>query len=206
MLKLYYSKGSSALAAHILLEEADLPYEVQEISIPDKQHQTAGFLNINPKGRLPVLETPDGVLTESPAILEYIATLDRSERMTPVGAFAQAQARSLCAYISSTTHVAFAHKQRGIRWAATQQAHDDMKQMVPKNLAESAAYLDAQFKDGPWILGEHYSFCDPYIFLVSRWMSATSLDLTPYQNLEAHRVAMRDRPATQRVLKAHGLD
>lgn len=204
MLKLYYSRGSSALAAHILLEEIGAPYEAEEISIPDRQHKTVEFLKVNPKGRLPVLQTPEGILTENPAILEYIAAAYPQSRLVPEGIFHQAKARSLCAYLCATVHVAYAHKKRGTRWAATAHAIEDMEQLVPENLKECADHLEAGFKHGPWAMGSQYTFCDPYLFLVGKWMAANTIDLAAYPKLDAQSCAMRKRQATQVALKAHG--
>ena len=95
MHKLYLSKGSSALAAHILLEEIGVPHETIAVSIPDKAHLTPEYLAINPKGRVPALETPQGVLTENPAILAYLAQAHPEQELAPTDPFAFAQAQAL---------------------------------------------------------------------------------------------------------------
>ena len=205
MLKLYYSKGSSALAAHILLEETNAPYETQEVSISKGEHLTSEFSKLSPKRRLPVLETPDGLLTENPAILEYIATTHLECGLMPYGAFIQAQARSLAAYLCSTVHVAFAHNKRGARWTDDSAAMVTMQAKVPDNLTAAAHYLESQIPSGTWALGDQYSFCDPYLFLLSKWMQPFDLTLAPFPKLAAHHAAMRARPATQTALAAHGL-
>ena len=205
MLKLYFSKGSSALAAHILLEETGADYTTQEVSIPDRKHLSPEFLKISPKGRVPVLETPKGVISENPAILEYIAATHPNSSLIPQDAFEQAKARSLCAYLCATTHVAFAHKQRGARWADDPAAVTAMQQKVPQNLSESAVYLETHVMNGVWAMGDDYSFCDPYLFLLGRWMAANDLTLDPYPKLAAHTASMRARPATMAALATHGL-
>ncbi|MEP6017561.1 MAG: glutathione S-transferase family protein [Paracoccaceae bacterium] len=205
MLKLYYSKGSSALAAHILLEETNAPYETQEVSIAKGEHLTSEFSILSPKRRLPLLQTPDGLLTENPAILEYIAATHPDCGLLPSGAFAQAQARSLAAYLCSTVHVAFAHNKRGARWSDDGPAIATMQAKVPDNLTAAAHYLESQFPNGTWALGDQYSFCDPYLFLLSEWMQPFELTLASFPKLAAHHAAMRARPATQKAMAAHGL-
>lgn len=206
MLKLYFSKGSSALAAHILLEDVGQPYEAEEVSIPAGQHQTPAFLGLNPKGRLPVLRTPDGALTENPAILEYIAAAHPNAGLIPKGLFQQSQARSLSAYLCATAHVAFAHKQRGARWATSEHAIKAMQERVAMNLTDCAGYLETQFGSSPWAIGQTYSYCDPYLFLMGRWMAASGLDIAAFPKLAAHSAAMRARPATQAAMAAHQID
>ncbi|MES0862519.1 glutathione S-transferase family protein [Ruegeria sp. SCPT10] len=204
MLTFYYSKGSSALAAHILLVEAGADFTAVEISIPDGAHRSQDFLRKTPKGRIPVLETPEGLLTENPAILEYIAATHPKAGLVPDGDFAQAQARSLCAYLCSTVHVGFAHLKRGSRWADQDASLQDMRRVAPRNLAASATLLEQQLEMTPWAMGAQFSFCDPYLFLLQHWMATADLSLDPYPKLAAHNKAMRARPATQSVLDLYG--
>jgi glutathione S-transferase len=205
MLKLYYSKGSSALAAHILLNEVGAAFEAVEISIPKGQHLSPEFIEKNPKGRVPSFETPDGVLTENPAILEYIAATHPQSSTLPTGHFAQAQARSLAAYLCATVHVAFAHKQRGLRWASQDGSISDMRSMVPSNLKECAALLEQGLNLDQWALGATYTYCDPYLFLVGQWLAAADIPIQEYPKLAKHRATMLDRPATQAAFSSHGL-
>ncbi|MDE3208014.1 MAG: glutathione S-transferase N-terminal domain-containing protein, partial [Pseudomonadota bacterium] len=74
-MKLYYSQGACSLSPHIALLEAGLPFDLIKVDLKSKQTQTGqDFLAINSKGYVPVLELDDHtVLTEGPAILQYIA-------------------------------------------------------------------------------------------------------------------------------------
>ena len=205
MYTLYLSKGSSALAAHILLEEIGAPYDTVVVSIPDKAHLTPDYLAINPKGRVPALQTPQGVLTENTAILAYLAQAHPEHALAPTDTFAFAQAQALNSYISSTLHVAFAHKARAARWADDPVAIAVMQAKVAPNIAEGAQFVEDHLIKEPWALGERYSMCDPYLFLVHRWMAASQVELADYPRLNAHNNAMRARPAVQAALAQHGL-
>lgn len=205
MYKLYLSKGSSALAVHILLEDIGVPYETVFVSIPDKAHQTPDYLAINPKGRVPALQTPQGVLTENPAILAYLAQAHPELELAPTDPFAFAQAQALNGYIASTLHVAFAHKARAARWADDPAAIAAMQAKVSDNIAEGAQFVEQYLLKGPWALGARYSICDPYLFLVHRWMAASGVDLAEYPKLSAHTDAMGVRPAVQVAQAQHGL-
>lgn len=206
MLKLYYSKGSSALAAHILLEELGVVYDAIDVSIAQSEHRSEPFLAINPKGRIPVLETADGVITENPAILEYLAeafTLDTGISQT---SYEKAQARSLCAYLCATAHVAFAHRHRGDRWAGQAASLEDMRGKVSGNLKDCASYLEQSLHLDPFAFGKTYGFCDPYLFQFSRWLSGAGVEIGAYPNLSKHRDTMLQRESTQRALRIHGLN
>ncbi|MEY8839518.1 glutathione S-transferase family protein [Cribrihabitans sp. XS_ASV171] len=200
---LYYSKGSSALAAHILLEESGAAYVAREVPIPEGAHLDPGFLRTNPKGRIPALATDQGVLTENPAILTYIAER-HAPRFLPADPFARARAQEVMAYLCATVHVAFAHGRRGARWSDDPQVIAALKTKVPENLAACASLIERQYLCGPFVF-DSYSLCDPYTFLVHRWMAVHGLNLDHFPRLAAHRDAMLDRPATRRAMAAHGL-
>ena len=206
MLRFFYSNGSSAVAAHILLEDVGANYEAVEVDISRDEHRKPAFLAQNPKGRIPVLEAPEGRITENPAILEYIAATHPQSGCMPTGEFAQAQARSLCAYLCATAHVAFAHGHRGSRWATEAASIRDMQSQVSGNLAKCARLLEDQLAFGSWALGVDYSYCDPYLFQFGRWLNTSGVALDAYPRLAAHRRAMLDRTATRKVLAVHGMD
>ncbi|KAG1713887.1 Glutathione S-transferase GST-6.0 [Nymphon striatum] len=205
MLTLYYSKGSSALAAHILLFETGAVFEAEEVSIAKGQHLTPAFAALNPKQRIPILATPEGVITENPAILEYITEMNPGSGLLPDSLHGRAKARSLCAYLGATVHVNFAHLKRGARWADAPIAQASMAESVAENLAENARFLETCLERGPWALGATYSYCDPYLFLMGRWMQMAGMGLSSYPNLSGHADAMRARTATKAALAAHGL-
>ncbi len=205
MKTLYISRGSSALAAHILMEEIGAPYRIEEVPIPEGAHRSAGYLALNPKGRVPTLVDGDTVVTENPAILTYLAETHPEAGLLPQDAATRARVNEIAAYLCATVHVAFAHKQRGGRWADDPDVIAGMQVRVADNLRDCAAVIDGHCLTGPFVLGEHYSLIDPYMFLVPRWMAAAGVALDAYPRLGAHRAAMLARPATQTVLAAHGL-
>jgi glutathione S-transferase len=202
MLKLYFSPGSCARASHIILEEAGAPYQAEKISFADNQQRSAEFLKINPKGRVPALVTPQGILTESPAILAYIAQIHPEAKLAPTDPFAFAQAQSFNSYICSTVHVAHAHKFRGARWADDPAAIEAMKAKVPESVAAAFALIEEGMLKGPWVLGDHYSICDAYLFTVSSWLEGDGVDLSKLPRVMEHRQRVADRPATKSVLLA----
>ncbi|WP_299588809.1 glutathione S-transferase family protein [uncultured Tateyamaria sp.] len=200
MLTYYYSRGSSSLAAHILLIEVGARFDAVEVPISDGAHRAPDYLRINPKGRIPALQTPDGLITENAAILEYIAATHADAATVPSDAFTQAQARAFCAYLGTTVHVAYAHARRGDRWANLDASLADMKARAPQNLLSCADFLEKHFVSGPWALGGKFSFCDPYLFLLDHWLTRVGASLDGFPKLSAHKAAMMARPATRQAL------
>ena len=94
MLALYYSRKSCAYAPHILLHDAGAAFEARHIDFATGEQNRPEFLAINPKGRVPALVTPDGILTENPAILLYIAQTHPQAELAPTEPFALARAQA----------------------------------------------------------------------------------------------------------------
>src|SRR5215475_6570904 len=135
MYKLYYATGTCALASHIALEEAGADYKADRLDFKANQQQSPEYLKINVKGRVPALVTDRGVITETPAILAYIAQTFPKAKLAPIDdAFAFAQVQSFNNYLCATVHVAHAHKGRGYRWATDEASFADMKRMIPKSV------------------------------------------------------------------------
>src|SRR5882724_8842950 len=136
MLKLFYSPGSCAVASHITLEEAGAQYETVRLDFPAGEQRKPEYLAINPKGRVPALATDRGVLTETPAILAFVAQSFPDARLAPLDdPFAFAEAQAFNSYLCSTVHVAHAHKHRGYRWADDPAALAEMTRKVPETEA-----------------------------------------------------------------------
>ena len=112
-MQLYFSPNSIAVAVSLALFEADLPFEAVRVDFSQSEQTGPDYLKINPKARVPSLVTDQGVITETGAILDYIADLAPSANLRPSSAFDVAKMRSLIHYFASTMHVNHAHSLRG---------------------------------------------------------------------------------------------
>jgi len=201
MLKLYTHLGTIGLACEIALEEAGAPYEVQRLNFAENEQRQPAYLAINPKSRVPSLETDQGVITEAPAIMSYIARTHPAVRLLPEGdAFALAQAESLMAYLCAWVHPAAAHRHRGYRWADDPAAIADMRRKAPEVFGEAMHLIDETLFKGPWALGEAFSVCDPYLYVLTSWLPRDTLDMADFPRLADHYARMDARPAVQTVL------
>ena len=203
MLTFYYAKSSAAYAPHILLEDIGADYNAVRIDFMTGEQRSPAYLAVNPKGRLPSLVTEKGVLTETPAILVYLAQRFPEQDLAPSDPFEFAIAQAFNSYMASTVHVAHAHKHRGARWADDPAAHEAMSAKVKENMTEYAQMIESHYFKGPYVLGDKFSFCDPYMALVTRWFKDDEVDLDPFAKIRAHDALMRERPSMQRVLELH---
>lgn len=206
MLTLYYSSGACSLASHIALEEAGADYEAKRLDFGKNAQQSPEYLKINPKGRVPALTTPQGILTESPAILAYIAQTHPKAKLAPLDdPFAFAQLQSFNSYLCSTVHVAHAHRVRGRRWANEESSLADMARKVPQTVGTCFAMIEQSMLKGPWVMGENYTVADPYLFTLATWLKGDSIDIQMFPRLYDHHKRMAERPNVRKVLADEGL-
>ena len=201
MLKLFYAPGTCALAVHIALHEANAGHEVARLDFANSQQRSAEYLAINPKGRVPALVTDRGVLTETPALLVYVAQQFPEARLAPLGdPFALARLQEFNSYLASTVHVAHAHGRRAGRWADEPEAIAAMQRKVPQTMTECFEVIEQHYLQGPWVLGEHYSVADAYLFTIAGWLKGDGVDIATFPKVAAHFERVAARPAVQRAL------
>src|SRR5580692_10252657 len=198
MLTLYYATNTCALASHIALEEAGADYETRWIDFGAAEQTKPDYLNINPAGRVPALATERGVLTENPAILAYIAQTHPEAKLAPLDdPFAFAELQSFMNYLCSTLHVAHAHRMRGYRWADDPAAHQAMRKKVPATVGACFDLIEREMLTGPWVMGDTYTICDPYLFTLAQWMEGDSVDPARFPKVSDHRRRMSERAAVR---------
>ena len=203
MLKLYYAPNTCAIASHIILEEAGAAYEAVRLDFARNDQKSDDYLKVNPKARVPALVTDHGVLTETPAILAYLAQIFPAAKLAPADPWNFARAQAINSYLCSTVHVAHAHKARGLRWTDDAAAIEAMKKKVPQNMSECFALIEADMFTGPWVMGEAYGVCDAYLFTIARWLEGDAVDIARFPKVNAHFQRMAARPAVKKALVLH---
>jgi glutathione S-transferase len=201
----YYAPGTCALASHIALEDAGAAYQLQCVDFTAGAQHSTEFLEINPKARVPALVTPRGILTETTAILAYIAQSYPQAGLAPLDdPFGFAEIQAINSYICSTLHVAHAHRMRGNRWASEPEAIEAMKRKVPESVAAAYTHVENDVFKGPFVMGHAYTIVDPYLFTVAQWMESDGVDPSRFPKIRAHREMMRQRKPVQEALEAEG--
>jgi glutathione S-transferase len=203
MLTLYYAPHTCALASHIALEEAGADYETVRIDFAAQEQRQGEYLAVNPKGRVPSLATERGILTETPAILAYIAQTFPAAQLAPLAdPFGFAQVQAFNNYLCATVHVAHAHRMRGSRWADDEATIAGMKRAVPRAVGGVFDLVETTLLKGPWVMGEAYTICDPYLFTLSQWLEVDGVDPARLPRVTDHRRRVAARPGVQRAIAA----
>ena len=202
-LTLYYGRGTCAQAVLIALYEAQAEFELKIVNMAEGEQRTPEFLALNPKGRVPALRTPEGVLSEVPALLLYVAQTHEKAQLAPLGnAFALAHMQELNMYLASTVHVNHAHNKRGNRWADDEAAQASMRAKVAANMRDCFDLIEQHYlSDKPWVLGDQYSVADGYLFTVASWLESDGVDIKQFPRVYAHTERMLQREAVQKALQ-----
>ena len=205
MQTLYFALGTCALASHIALLDARADYELKRVDTKAGEQRSPDYLALNPKGRIPTLVTPQGSLSETPAILAFIAQSHPEAGLAPFDdPFALAELQAFNSYHCSTVHVAHAHRMRGTRWADDPVALEAMKKKVPETVSACFELIDTQMLKGPWVMGEAYTIADPYLFTLAQWMESDGIDPARFPRVLDHRTRMAERPNTKTALTEQG--
>ena len=200
-MKFFYAPNSCALASHIALEEAGAKYEAVRVDFKTNEQRSADYLAINPKGRVPALATDRGILSETPAILLFVAQSHPKAELAPRDdPFALAELQSFNSYLCATVHVAHAHRMRGYRWADDAAAIEAMKKKVPQSVGDCFSLIEREYLRGPWVMGAQYTIADPYLFTLAQWLELDGVDLAKLPRVADHRARMAQRPAVKQAI------
>lgn len=201
-MKLYYSPGACSLAAHILLNEINVDFDLERVDL--KTHKTekgADYYEINPKGYVPALEINPGlILTENVAVLPFIAQHDPKQDLIPPSGLGRAKVLEWLGYLNSELHDEYAvffdpaitedEKVRGYAIL------DKMLKYIDDYLAES---------EYDYLVNDRFGPADAYLFVLTNWSNHIQHDLTPFTNIVALRNKVAERQSVQIAMRDEGL-
>ncbi len=204
---LYYSPGACSLAAHIVLQELNAPFELALISTSDGSTLSPAHLRLIPKGRVPVLVTGESVLTEAPAILIYLAMAQPEAHLLDTSPEALARTVEWFNWLSGSVH-AVAVRQV---WRPESFTHDhaSLDAIIAKgkeSLAAAFALIEQRLCSNLWCVGDFYSIVDPYLLVFYRWGNRMSMPMpVQYPTWTAHTMRVLERPAVRRALDGESI-
>lgn len=200
-MKLYYSPGACSLASHIALHETGLPFEIDRlVKSTGKTESGEDFMQLNPKGYVPTIRLDDGnVLTEGAAVLQYIGDRKPGSGLAPeAGTMARYRLQEWLTFISSELHKSFSPLfNKDIPEAA--------KAVARGNLTRRFGHVETQLATQPYLMGEHFTVADAYLFVVANWSNFVGFDLGPFPRVREYLARVSARPAVQAAMKAEGL-
>jgi glutathione S-transferase len=206
MYTLYYAPGAANMAPHAALEEIGAPYRLVKLDLQAGEHLRPDYLKLNPKGRVPTLTDGDYVLSESAAIILYLAERHPASGLVPQDAPTRGHFFQWLLYLTNTPQPAFLEYFYPDRWFEDAARQAALKAVAERRLGEMFAYLDESLAArGPYLLGASFSAADLFLHMLARW--SRWLDKPAYRYPAIKRCAdlVKARPAVQRMMQAEGL-
>jgi len=201
-MKLFFSPGACSLASHITLYEAGLPFTVDKVDMRSRK-TSAGqdFAALNPKGYVPALMLDNGeLLSEGPAILQYIADRKPDAQLAPpAGTLPRYRLMEWLAFIGTELHKGFGPFFRP-------DSTEEIKAAARDKLGQRLAYTANHLASRQYLVGEHFTVADAYLYTILTWSRLAGIDLVAWPVLAAYRDRIQQRPAVQAARKAEGLN
>ena len=201
-MKLYFSPGACSLSPHIVLREAGVDFDLQQVDTRSKEMVGSDslFTDINPKGSVPFLQLDDGeVITEGAVIVQYIGDKNpESGLIPPAGSMERIRVQEWLSFIGSDLHKGFGpiFNPKYMPEAAP----------VAKGLLEiRLAYVAGELEGKDYLMGDKFTAPDAYLFTILNWAKKVGIDLDQWPDIPAYMARVAGRPAVQETLKAEGL-
>lgn len=200
-MKLYFSPGACSLSPHIALAEAGLTADYVKVNLRDKTTDAGeDYLKVNPKGQVPLLSLPGGsVLTEGPAIVQYIADQAPDAKLAPArGTHERYQLQEWLNLITSELHKAFSP-------LFNPAMPDEAKAIFRDKIGKTFAHIDGRLAGRDYLMGSQFTVADGYLFTILRWAVGQKFELGQYPNLKAYFDRVGARPKVKEAMLAEGL-
>src|ERR1700742_1638476 len=196
-MKLYFAPGACSLSPHIVLEEAGIAAETEQVNNQEKKTKTGkDYWTVNPKGQVPALQLDSGeMLTEGPVIVQYLADQKPAAGLVPpVGAIERYRVQEWLNFTTSELH-----KSCGPIFRPT--TPDAYKTISKENLGKRFDWLDKQLAGKQYLMGDRFTVADAYLFTVLRWSPRVEIDISKWSNLKAYMDRVAARPKVQAAMK-----
>jgi glutathione S-transferase len=206
MYTLYYSPGSCSLVVHVLLEELGVPFEVKRVDLAAKEHLGDEYRKLNPKGKVPALATPDGVLTECVAILQYLCDKHdpQGKWLARPGTWQRAKTLEQIATLATEVHPLFNRFFHQDDFSDAKDVQDAVKSRGTEKLLAYFRDQDAALTWPNWS-GESMTVADLYFMVIARWGRWLEPPAIRMKNIEPWFAGMTARPAVKRAMEREGV-
>jgi len=205
MYTLYYSPGSCSLIIHCLLNEMGVPFELRRVNVEKNEHQGSEYRRLNPKGKVPVLVTPEGPLTECVALVEHLCDKHGDGGLLGArGSWERAKTMERMATLATEVHPWAGRFFHDDDYATTPAARAEVKSRGAQKVLEWFGEEDARLT-GPYWSGDKLTAADYYFMVVARWGRWLEPSVLEMKNIKRFFDAMTARPAVAKSMASEGI-
>ncbi|WLH14980.1 glutathione transferase GstA [Pseudomonas hefeiensis] len=196
-MKLYFAPMTCSLSPHIVLRELNIAFEL--VRVDNRTKQTAdglNFLDINPKGYVAALVLDNGnVLTEGPAIVQYLADLVPGNALAPAnGTWERVRLQEWLNFITSEIH-------SGCTPLFNADIPESIKAIFKQKLFKRFDYLTGSLRQQDYLMGT-FGLADSYLFTVLKWLPFFDMDIQEWPVLAAFMARIEARPSVRAAIAA----
>ena len=196
-LRLYWRPGTASMAPHAALAEIGTTYELVRVERDEAQTDPA-YLALNPLGVVPTLVDGDVVVTESAAILLYLA--DRYPQARLAGA-ERAQFYRWLIFMTNTLQTTLLRSFYPERYGG-----DGVREVAAAEAARHFDLLDGRLEGREWLVGEHRTAADLFLFMLTRWGRRLEPESWSRPNIRGHFLRTLELPGVRRMVEEEGLE
>lgn len=203
-MKLYYAVGACSIASHIILNEINAKYSIESVDLQTKKTESGkDFLEINPNGYVPALELDNGeVLFENFAVLNYLSDLQPAKNlsMQESNGLDIYHVYSWLSFLSTEVH-------KNLYPLIIHTGSKEWAGFANGVLKKRFAYINQHLQDKEFLVGDHFTVADAYLFVNLLWVKKylTDVDLsTEWPNLAAALERTLERDSVKKALKTEG--
>jgi len=166
MYELYYGAGACSMSVHVALEELGAEYKAIAVDMKNNEHKSDWYLDINPRGQVGTLKTPDGIVTENAAMIVYLNDKHKGD-LIPANGYNRALALQWLMFANSSLHPAYG----GVMAAKTHGVADDTIKKLCDTVQKKWDLIEDQLSKsgGPFLMGEHFGPGDIYSTVCANW-------------------------------------
>jgi glutathione S-transferase len=201
-MKLYEFGPTRSIRARWTLQELEVPFEAATINLMTGEHRKPEFLRINSAGKLPVLVDGDMVLTESIAIVVYLAEKYPEKKLIPTDPRQRAQLMRWLLFTTTELEQPLWRMARHTTLYPEDRRLPGELTLAAEDFAGMAKVMDAHMTDRAFVVGDSVTVGDFVLAYTLDWAKmAKQLDAWP--RLEAYMERMYERPrAAMRIAEA----
>lgn len=206
MYQLYYYPLNASMAPHFVLEAIGQEYELLLVDRKSEAQKSPEYLKLNPAGRIPTLVEGETVIFESPAICVHLAEQHPESQLIPaLGDKNRPKFFQWLMYLTNTLQselMIYFYPSRHIAEGT------DPAQVIAqqeKRLADIWSLLDKELETQTYLVGEHITVCDYFLFMLAVWSDELQKPPLSFTNVNRYLKHMATLPAVIKVCEKENL-
>lgn len=206
MYQLYFYPLNASMAPHFVLEELNADFELIMVDRKNKEQKSAGYLALNPTGRIPTLIDDGFAIFESPAICIHLAEAHPSSNLIPpIGDKKRAFFFQWMMYLTNTLQaelMVYFYPQRHTTEAKNVPNIIDAQE---SRITDIFKLLDHELENKEFLVGETISVCDYFLFMLAVWADELKTPPLSFTHLSRYLRKLAQRKAIVKVCQTEGL-